>query len=62
VAIPAESSPSKLFKQLFLEGTPDEVNEQVASIQRGRSILDTVRGEAKKLHRDLGKRDQEKLD
>ncbi|MGB8168598.1 MAG: DUF1552 domain-containing protein [Chthoniobacteraceae bacterium] len=62
VQIPGESSPSKLFKQLFLDGTPDEVNQQVAGLQRGRSILDTVLGEAKKLHRELGKRDQEKLD
>lgn len=62
VQIPGESSPSKLFRQLFLDGTPDEVNQQVAGLQRGRSILDTVRGEAKKLHRELGKRDQEKLD
>ena len=62
VQIPGESSPSKLFKQLFLDGTPAEVNEQVASLRRGRSILDTVRGEAKKLHRELGARDQEKLD
>jgi len=62
VAIPGESSPSKLFKQLFMEGTPDEINAQVAQLKRGRSILDTVNTEAKKLQRDLGKRDQEKLD
>lgn len=62
VSIPAEVSPSKLFRQLFFDGTAAEMNEQIANLQRGRSILDTVRGEAKKLHRDLGKRDQEKLD
>jgi hypothetical protein len=62
VQIPGEQSPAKIFKQLFIEGSPAEVQEQVAGLQRGRSILDTVNGEAKKLHRDLGKRDQEKLD
>jgi hypothetical protein len=31
-------------------------------LKRGRSILDTVMGQAKKLHNELGKRDQEKLD
>ncbi|MEZ0263082.1 MAG: DUF1552 domain-containing protein [Phycisphaerae bacterium] len=62
VQIPAENSPSKLFKQLFFDGTPEEVNRQVADIDRGRSILDTVNGEARSLHRNLGKRDQDKLD
>lgn len=62
VEIPGESSPAKLFKQLFMEGTPAEMKEQVVGLQRGRSILDTVSGEAKKLQRDLGKRDQEKMD
>lgn len=62
VQIPGELSPSKLFKQLFVEGTAAEQNETVAGIIRGRSILDTVHGEAKKLQRELGKRDQEKLD
>ncbi len=62
VAIPAQSSPSKLFAQLFIEGTPEQKAAQTRELQRGRSILDTVLGEAKSLHRDLGQRDQEKLD
>jgi hypothetical protein len=62
VNIPAESSPSKLFAQLFVDGTPAEVQAQLRELKRGRSILDTVNGEAKKLHRELGKRDQEKFD
>lgn len=62
VPLPAESSPSKAFQQLFVDGTPVEIATQVRSLKRGRSILDTVMGEAKKLHGELGKRDQEKLD
>ncbi|WP_395739067.1 DUF1552 domain-containing protein [Prosthecobacter sp.] len=62
VPLPAESSPSKAFQQLFVDGTPAEVAAQVRGLKRGRSILDTVMGQAKKLHNDLGKRDQEKLD
>lgn len=62
VPLPAESSPSKAFTQLFIDGTPAEVAAQVRNLKRGRSILDTVMGQAKKLHGDLGKRDQEKLD
>jgi hypothetical protein len=62
VPLPAESSPSNAFRQLFVDGTKAEVEEQVRGLTRGRSILDTVMGQAKKLHSELGKRDQEKLD
>jgi hypothetical protein len=62
VPLPAESSPSKAFQQLFVDGTKAEVEAQVRNLKRGRSILDTVMGQAKKLHGELGKRDQEKLD
>jgi hypothetical protein len=62
VPLPAESSPSKAFQQLFVDGTPAEIAAQVRGLKRGRSILDTITGQAKKLHSELGKRDQEKLD
>ena len=62
VPLPAEPSPSKAFQQLFVDGTQAEVQAQVRGLTRGRSILDTVMGQAKKLHGELGKRDQEKLD
>lgn len=62
VSLPAEPSPSKAFRQLFVDGTKAEVEAQVRGLKRGRSILDTVMGQAKKLHGELGKRDQEKLD
>ena len=62
VPLPAESSPSRAFQQLFVDGTPSEIEAQIKSLTRGRSILDTVLGQAKKLHSNLGQRDQEKLD
>ena len=62
VPLPGERSPSKLFKSLFVEGTTDQKAAQVRKLQRGRSILDTVLGEAKLLHQTLGHPDQEKLD
>ena len=62
VPLPAESSPSKAFQQLFVDGTQAEIETQVRGLKRGRSVLDTVMGQAKKLHGELGKRDQEKLD
>lgn len=62
VNLPSEGSPAKVFQQLFVNGTPKEVEAQMRELKRGRSILDTVNGEAKKLQRELGKRDQEKFD
>lgn len=62
VPLPAEPSPSKAFQQLFVEGTKAEVDARVRGLIRGRSILDTVMGQAKKLQGELGKRDQEKLE
>lgn len=62
VEIPAEDSPARLFKQLFIEGTEAEKAQQMKELKRGKSILDTVRGQAQRLHQELGHRDQEKLD
>jgi hypothetical protein len=62
VPLPAESSPARAFQQLFVDGTADEIEAQVRSLRRGRSVLDTVLEQARKLHVQLGKRDQEKLD
>jgi len=62
VEIPGETSPAKLFKALFTQGTEKEMEEEMRQFRRGRSILDTLLGEAKKLDRELGEKDQEKLD
>lgn len=62
VEIPGESSPARLFGQLFIEGTAEEKARQVRELKRGKSILDTVRGEARRLHGELGHQDREKLD
>lgn len=62
VNIPAESSPAKVFKTLFVNGSESEIRSQMRELQRGRSILDSVRSDAKKLQRQLGPRDVEKLD
>jgi hypothetical protein len=61
VAIPAQFMPSKLFQQMFVDGTPSEVAAQVQGLKRGRSVLDTVAAEARKLGKELGPKDREKL-
>ncbi len=62
VSLPAESSPSRLFRTLFIDGSPDEVKQQVRNLTQGRSILDTVNDQAKKLQKQLDAQDQAKLD
>ena len=62
VQIPSQTHPAKLFRQMFVNGTEKEVAEEMKNLERGRSILDTVLGDAKALNVTLGARDREKLD
>jgi len=62
VEIPGQSSPAKLFKALFVDGTEKEITAEKKQFIRGRSILDTVLGDAKRLDKTLGEKDREKLD
>ena len=61
VPVPTLSSPAKLYAQLFIQGTPEETKEANKEIERGKSILDVVMGDAKKLEKTLGHQDKEKL-
>lgn len=60
--VPAEAWPSSVFAKLFLEGRPDEVAAQARRLQDGKSVLDAVRDQAKRLNPALGVGDREKLD
>lgn len=62
VAIPPEDKAAEVFKQLFFQGSPDEVAAQVLRLDTGRSILDAVGQQAKNLQRDLGANDRDRLD
>jgi hypothetical protein len=62
VAIPPEDKASEVFKQLFLQGTPEQIEAQVRQLDTGRSILDAVGEHAKQLQRKGGARDRERLD
>src|SRR5437763_3958109 len=62
VAIPPEGQASGVFRQLFLQGTPAEVERQVRDLDTGRSILDVVSEQAKDLQRNVGARDRARLD
>lgn len=60
--VPTESWPSGVFAKLFMEGRPDEIEAQARRLADGQSVLDAVRDQAKKMQRDLGAGDREKLD
>jgi hypothetical protein len=60
--VPADQSPSRVFTRLFLNGGPGEVEAQVRQLREGRSILDDVSGQAKKLQAGVGAGDRDKLD
>lgn len=62
VAVPPEGQASRVFNQLFLQGSPAEVEAQARELDTGRSILDVVGGQAKDLRRGVGARDRARLD
>jgi Protein of unknown function (DUF1552) len=62
VNLPSDARPSKVFARLFLEGEPDELRRETARLAEGRSILDAVAEQARRLGRDVGAGDREKLD
>ena len=61
-AIPSENRPHVLFDRLFRPDSPGTIAKREEEFARRASILDSVRHQSKRLHRSLGKRDQEKLD
>ena len=60
--IPAERSPKKLFQKLFVQGRPDEVEANVEALRQGRSTLDFVSDQSKRLSRTLSPADQQRMD
>jgi hypothetical protein len=62
VMIPSEDSAAAIYRKLFLQGTAEEVEQQIARLKLGESIMDSVAGHAQGLERNLGPRDRERLD
>lgn len=62
VAIPPEESAANLFKQLFMQGTPSEIEAQIHKLDSGRSILDTVAEQANALSKSSSNRDRHQLE
>ena len=62
VAVPPEDKAAEVFKQLFVQGSPTEVEAQILRLQIGRSILDAIGGRAQELQRAAGAADRDRLD
>ena len=62
VAIPPEQSAASVFRQMFIQGTPKEVNTKIAELETGRSILDAVADQVRDLERNAGAGDRARLD
>ena len=62
VMIPAETSPARLFGQLFLDGNPEEVRAQKQRLNEGRSILDQLGDETRAIRRRSSAHDNHLLD
>jgi hypothetical protein len=61
-AIPADQSPRKVFEKLFIQGNPGEVRQRVETLRQGRSMLDFVGEESRRLQSKLGRKDKERVD
>ena len=62
VAIPPEQSAASVFRQMFIQGTPKEVEAKIAELDSGRSILDAVTDQVRDLERNVSSRDRARLD
>jgi hypothetical protein len=60
--IPPERSARKLFEKLFVQGRPDEVAAAVEALRQGRSTLDFVGDQSKRLSGKLPADDRRRLD
>jgi hypothetical protein len=60
--IAAERSPRKVFETLFVQGKREEVAANLEALRQGRSTLDFVGEEARRLNRLLSKADQARMD
>lgn len=60
--IPAEDSPSRLFTRLFVDDSPAQRKQQAERVRQGRSIMDLVGDDAKRLAKTLGPGDKDRLD
>jgi len=62
VAIPPEASPQRLYRSLFVAGTPEEKAATMRRIEAGGSVLDLVLAKAARLEKSVAPEDRARLD
>ena len=62
VGLPAEASPRRLYRSLFVAGTPEEKAATMRRIEAGGSVLDLVLGKAAHLENSVAPEDRARLD
>jgi hypothetical protein len=62
VLLPAEDSPSALFRRMFLQGDSKTVADRLKHLQERGSILDTVRDDIRTFQGTLGGNDRDRLE
>ncbi len=62
VRVPGHNFSGGVFRQLFIQGTPEEVAREIRQLRDGRSILDNLRAQARTLSNQVGAADRHRLD
>lgn len=62
VRIPSEERPSRVFRQLFVQGSQAEVDAQVRQLREGRSLMDSFADQIQKLNKSVAGPDRARLD
>jgi hypothetical protein len=62
VKIPPEKSPAAIYRQMFVQGKPEEIEARIEELRQGRSLLDVVGESAKRLEKKVGSVDRERLE
>jgi hypothetical protein len=62
VRIPADERPSDVYRKLFIQGTQSEIEQQVARLQEGRSLMDSFGQQITTLSKQVGVIDRQRLD
>lgn len=62
VMIPSQTKPSRLFTNLFLQGSPQDIARQQQKLQQGQSVFDSLGSQMKSLNRQASRSDVRLLD
>jgi len=62
VRIPSEEKPSQVYRRLFVQGSKQEVEQQIQKLKDGQSLMDSFTDRLRTLNRKVGREDKERLD